>query len=194
MGTSKNHAFPAHHRKGVSSNPTLATRPRLGLGLLAGIALCAGVAACGDTAGTSPNPPYASPQLSAGDAVLARSCEKVKAGKAPAGLADAKVSLIRQGTDFQRISDDLTGAVPGGNFGVDVDLLVANAKDVQTRIKTSNLCQPAKAQLADKAAALKDADEALKASGGGSGAAAALQAAENAYNALNNLLGNPPSS
>jgi hypothetical protein len=163
--------------------------------LLAGLAVCLGVAACGDSGnGNSPNPPYASPQLSAGDAVLARSCEKVKAGQAPNGLADVKVSLIRQGTDLQRISDDLTGAVPGGNFGVDVDLLVANAQDVQARIKKSNLCDPARSQLADKTASLLGADIALKATGGGSTAASALQTAQNAYNALNNLLGNLPNS
>ena len=185
----------AHNPKVVSSNLTRATKPRLGFGLLAGFALCVGVAACGGTGNnSSTNPPYASPQMSPGDAVLARSCDKVKAGKAPDGLADVKVSLIRQGTDLQRISDDLTGAVPGGNFGVDVDLLVPNAQDVQTRIKTSNLCDPPKSQLADKAAALKDADVALKATGGGSDAAAALQAAQSAYNALNDLLGNLPNS
>ena len=147
--------------------------------------------ACGDTANkSSTNPPYSSPQISPGDAVLARSCEEVKAGKAPDGLADVKVSLTRQGTDLHRISDDLTGAVPEGNFGV--DLVVTNAQDVQTRIKTSNLRDPPKSQLANKAAALKDADVALKATGGASGAAAALQVAQSAYNALNNLLGNLP--
>jgi hypothetical protein len=56
---------------------------------------------------------------------------------------------------------------------------------VQTRIKTSNLCDPPKSQLADKAAA-------LKATGGGSDAAAALQAAQSAYNALNDLLETSP--
>ena len=183
----------AHNPKVVSSNLTRATNPHLGFGLLAGIALCIGVAGCGDSGNnSSTNPPYASPQPSAGAAVLSRSCDTVKAGKVPGSLADVKVSLIRQGTDLQRISDDLTGAVPGGNFGVDVDLVVTNAQDVQTRIKTSNLCDPPKALLADKAAALNDADVALKATGGGSGAAAALQAAQSAYKALNDLLGNLP--
>ena len=182
----------AHNPKVVSSNLTRATKARLGFSLLAGFALCVGVAACGTANNSSTNPPYASPQISPGDAVLAHSCDKVKAGKAPDGLADVKVSLIRQGTDLQRISDDLTGAVPGGNFGVDVELVVTNAQDVQTRIKTSNLCDPPKSQLANKAAALKDADVALKATGGGSAAAAALQAAQSAYNALNDLLGNLP--
>jgi hypothetical protein len=157
--------------------------------------LCVGVAACGETANnSSTRPPYASPPMSPRDAVLARSCEQVKAGKAPNGLADTKVALIRQGTDLQRISDDLTGAVPGGNLAVDVDHLISNIQDVQTQIKTSNLCEPAKSQLLEKAAALKDADVGLKATGGGADAAAALQGAQNAYNAINDLLGNLPNT
>jgi hypothetical protein len=179
----------AHNPKVVSSNLTRATKPRLGFGLLAGLALCVGMVACGDSANnSSTNPPYASPQQSAPDAVLSRSCETVKSGKVPSGIADAKVALVRQGTQLQRISDDLTGAVPGGNFGVDVDLVVSNAQDVQARIKTSNLCDPLKSQLVDKAAALKDADVNLKATGGGATAGAALQASQDAYNTLNNLL------
>jgi hypothetical protein len=201
----------AHNPKVVSSNLTRATnfkpslsysvavsrtaKPHLGFRLFVGVGLCLGLAACGDTASnSSTNPPYASPGQSPGDAVLSRSCDTVKAGKAPSGLADAKVSLIRQGTDLQRISDDLSGSVPGGNFGVDVDLVVTNAQDVVTRIKTSNLCDPPKASLVDKANALKDADVNLKATGGGPGAAAALQASLNAYNALNSLLGNLPNT
>src|SRR5579864_1044243 len=130
--------------------------PRLGVCLLACLALSAGLAACGDSVDTSTNPPYASPRVSSGDAVIARSCEAVKAGKVPNGLANLQVSLVRQGTDLQRISDDLSGAVPGGNFGVDVDLVVTNAQDIQARISGSNVCQPVKAQLMAKAAALKD--------------------------------------
>ncbi len=193
--TSRDYVHPARNPEAGNSNPTHATNPRLGFGLLCGFALCIGLAACGDTSGNvSTNPPYASPQAGPVDSVLARSCQKVKAGKAPNGLADVKVALIRQGTDLQRIRDDLSGAVPGGDFGVDVDLVVTNAQDVQARIKTSNLCNPPRSQLNDKAAALKDADVALKATGGGSGAAAALQAAQNAYDVLNALLGNLPNS
>jgi hypothetical protein len=163
--------------------------------LVASFALCVGLVACGDSGNNgSTSPPYASPPMSPRDAVLARSCDQVKAGKAPSGLADTKVALIRQGTDLQRISDDLTGAVPGGDFGVDVDHLIGNVDDVQTQIKTSNLCEPAKSQLLEKAAALKDADVALKATGGGAAAATALQDAQNAYNAINALLGNLPST
>jgi hypothetical protein len=158
--------------------------------LLAGFALTAGLAACGDTVDTSTNPPYASPRVSSGDAVIARSCEAVKAGKVPNGLANLQVSLVRQGTDLQRISDDLTGAVPGGNFGVDVELVVTNVQDIQARISGSNVCQPVKGQLMARASALKDADAALKATGGGTGAADALQASENALKALTELFGN----
>src|SRR5258708_20666088 len=167
---------------------------RLGSSLLAGLALTAGLAACGDTVNTSTNPPYASPPVSAGDAVIARGCEAVKAGKVPSGLATLSVALVRQGTDLQRISDDLTGAVPGGNFGVDVELVVTNAQDVQTRISGSNVCQPVKAQLMAKASALKDADAALKATGGGAGASDALQASQTALKALTDLFGNLPNT
>ena len=168
--------------------------PRLGRCLLAGLALTSGLAACGDTISSTSNPPYASPRVSAGDAVIARGCEAVKAGKVPNGLANLQVVLVRQGTDLQRIGDDLTGAVPGGNFGVDVELVVTNAQDVQARISGSSVCQPAKARLLAKASALKDADAALKATGGGSSAADALVASQNALKALTDLFGNLPST
>lgn len=169
-------------------------QPRPVAGVLVGLALASGLTACGDAINTSTNPPYASPPVSAGDAVIARSCEAVKAGKVPSGLANLHVSLVRQGTDLQRISDDLTGAVPGGDFGVDIELVVTNAQDVVGRITGSNVCQPAKAQLLAKATALKDADAALKATGGGTGAADALQASQNALKALQALFANLPKS
>ena len=160
------------------------------LGLLAVLALPVGLAACGDSANNSAtNPPYASPQMGPADSVLSRSCDKVKSGKASDLVPDVKVALIRQGTQLQRISDDLTGAVPGGNFGVDVDLVVSNAQDVVTRIKASNLCDPLKTQLGDKATALRDSDVNLKATGGGATAGSALQASLDAYAAINKLLG-----
>src|SRR5258708_13659072 len=137
--------------------------PRLGSSLLAGLALTAGLAACGDTVNTSTNPPYASPPVSAGDAVIGRGCEAVKAGKVPSGLATLSVALVRQGTDLQPVSDDLTGAVPGGNFGVDVELVVTNAQDVQTRISGSNASQPAKTPPLAKALTLKHPDGARQA-------------------------------
>src|SRR5258708_9826338 len=100
---------------------------RLGSSLLAGLALTAGLAACGDTVNTSTNPPYASPPVSAGDAVIARGCEAVKAGKVPSGLATLSVALVRHGTDLQRVSDDLTRPVPAGTFGLDAQPVVPNA-------------------------------------------------------------------
>src|SRR5258708_40173175 len=130
---------------------------RLGRCLLAGLALTAGLAACGDTISSTSNPPYASPRVSAGDAAIARGCEAVKAGKVPNGLANLQVVLVRHGTDLQRIGDDLTGAVPGGNFGVDVELVVTNAQDVQARISGSCVCQPAKPRLLAKPSSLKEA-------------------------------------
>jgi len=72
--------------------------------------------------------------------------------------------------------------------------VVTNAQDVQTRISGSNVCQPVKAQLLAKASTLKDADAALKATGGGAGASDALQASQTALKVLTDLFGNLPNT
>ena len=185
----------AHNPKVVSSNLTRANKPRRGFPVLVGVALLLAVTACGDKAvDTSTNPPYASPGLSAPAAVASRSCDKVKDGTAPSGIAAAKIMLIRQGTDLQRVSDTVSAAVPGGNFVVDAGLALRDATDLRDGIATSNLCEPARSALVGKAQALRDADQALVATAGGPDAAAALQASQDAFKALSDLVQNPPSS
>ena len=167
---------------------------RPGLRVLMGVALLLMVAACGDKAvDTKTNPPYASPALSPPEAVASRSCDSVKAGSSPSGVEAARVLIIRQGADLQRVSDTLTGAVPGGNFNVDAGLALRDATDLRDGLAASSICEPAKSAMAGKALALKTADQALVATGGGAGAAAALQAAQDAYKALGDVVQNPPS-
>jgi hypothetical protein len=162
--------------------------------MLMGAALLLIVAACGEKAvDTRTNPPYASPALSPPAAVASRSCDSVNAGSSPNGVEAARVLIIRQGADLQRVSDTLSGAVPGGNFKVDAGLALRDATDLHDGLAASNLCEPAKSAMAGKAQALKDADQALVATGGGAGAAAALQAAQDAYKALGEVVQNPPS-
>ena len=185
----------AHNPKVVSSNLTRATNSRFLFGLFAGVALVLGLAACDNpVVDTSVHPPYASPNQSPPAAVASRSCDKVKKGSDTVGIDNAKVELIRQGTDLQRISDDLTGAVPGGNFAVDSKLALRDATDLQNRLATSNLCDPLRSQLVAKAKLLKDADAGLVATQGDAGAASALQAAQAAYKALSDVVNNPPTS
>jgi hypothetical protein len=189
----------AHNPKVVSSNLTRATKPRLGfdvhLGLYVGGALLLAVAGCGEQAvDTTTNPPYASPALSAPAAVASRSCDTVRAGSSPSGIAAAKVLLIRQGTNLQRVSDTLSGAVPGGNFNVDAALALRNASDLRDGLAGSNICEPTRGLLVAKAQALRDTDQALVATAGGPGAAEALRASQDAYKALTDLVQNPPAS
>jgi hypothetical protein len=175
------------------SRRSLATRPRLGFRLPAVGALVLLVAACGDQAvNPTTKPPYASPALSAPAAVASRSCDAVRANSLPSGIEAAQVLVIRQGTDLQRVSDTLTGAVPGGDFRVDAGLAFKDAGDLRDGLAASNLCEPARSALVAKAQVLKDADQFLVSTGGGAGAAAALQAAQDALTALRNLVQNPP--
>jgi hypothetical protein len=163
--------------------------PRLTLAILV-----IGLAACGETAVQgSVNGPYASPEPSAGTAIAARSCDKVKSGEEPNGIATLRVQLQTPGSDLQRVSDDIAGSVPGGSIGVDSNLTSHDADQLYTWAAGSNLCEPVKSQLVDKAKALKDAGAALAAAAGGPDMAAALQAAQGAYTALNDFADNPPS-
>ena len=193
--SSRDNANRAPNRKVVSSKLNRVTKRGLGFQLVLGGALLLVGTACGDKAvDTRTNGPYASPALSAPAAVASRSCDKVKDGTSPSGIEAAKVMLIRQGTDLQRVSDTLSAAVPGGNFIVDSGLALRDATDLRDGIASSNLCEPARSALVGKAQALRDADQSLVATAGGADAAAALQAAQDAYKALSDLVQNPPSS
>jgi hypothetical protein len=163
--------------------------PRLTLAILV-----IGLAGCGEAAVQgSVNGPYASPEPSAGSAIASRSCDKVKAGEAPNGIATLRVELLTPGTDLQRVSDDIAGTVPGGNIAVDSNLASHDADQLYTWAAGSNLCQPINSQLVDKAKTLKDASAALASAAGGPDVAAALQTAQGAYTALNDFADNPPS-
>jgi hypothetical protein len=158
-------------------------------------ALLGGIAGCADKAvDTTTNPPFASPALSPPAAIASRSCEAVKAGSAASGIEAAKVLIIRQGANLQRVGDTLSGSVPGGDFKVDAGLADRNSKDLLDILATSNLCEPTKSALVAKAQALVDADQALVATGGGAGAPEALQASLAAYKDLGDLVQNPPTS
>ena len=168
---------------------------RLDYRVLLGGALLVVVTACADKAvDTNTTGPYASPALSPPNAVASRSCEAVKAGTSASGVEAAKVLLLRQGANLQRVSDTLANTVPGGNFTVDAGLALHNASDLRDSLAGSNLCEPVRSALVAKAQALKDADQSLVATAGDATAAAALQSAQDAYKALSDLVQNPPSS
>ncbi|MEA2645431.1 MAG: hypothetical protein QOE92_514, partial [Chloroflexota bacterium] len=105
-----------------------------------------------------------------------------------------RVLLIRQGTDLGRVSDDLTGAVPGGNFPVDSGLAKRDAEELKAQIETSALCEPFKSRLVAAAVELVTADTALVDSQGSAGAADLLATSQQKYQAINDLINNPPSA
>jgi hypothetical protein len=102
------------------------------------------------------------------------------------------ILLIREGTQLGRVSDDLSGAVPGGNFPVDADLAFKTAQELQTLVDQSRLCEPLKTTLSKAVKTMVEADQVLVNSGGGPDAAAALSDAQSRYQDLQNLVSNPP--
>ena len=117
-----------------------------------GAILTVALAACGSSTIAQDKGPFASPPVSPPARVLNRVCNAQNAADKTADTQFMRILMIRQGTDLGRVSDDLTGAVPGGNFPVDSNLALndSNAQDAQTRIKTSNLCDPPKSELAER--------------------------------------------
>jgi hypothetical protein len=166
-----------------------AGRELVGLGAL-GLLL----AACGSSSIAGSNPPYASPRSSPPSVVMQRVCNKQTASDKTADTQFIQILLIRQGTDLGRVSDDLTGAVPGGNFATDSGLALRDAKDTKSLVDTSRLCDPLKGKLSAAAQDLVSADNALANTGGGDSASAALQDAQSKYQALSSLVNNPPSA
>lgn len=49
-------------------------------------------------------------------------------------------SLLRQQAQLQRVADDLTGAVPGGNLANDAPLAQGNARQITDLVTRSTLC------------------------------------------------------
>ena len=184
----------AHNPKVVSSNLTRATKLRRQIAPMIGAVLTVVLAACGSTTIAPNNGPYASPPKSPPDRVLSRVCNAQTSADKTADTQFMAILMIRQGTDLGRVGDDLTGAVPGGNFPVDANLALRDATDLKTLVDSSRLCEPLKSRLSKAVQDLIDSDQALVNSGGGSGAASALGDAQAKYQALMNLVNNPPSA
>ena len=139
------------------------------------------LAACGSTSVLAPNGPYFSPSPAPEVQVILRSCKEVD-GLAKGDITYMKTQVVRQGTLLQRVGDDLTGAVPGGNVANDTRLVEEQSKGMSDRIGTSTLCEKVRTPLAQKAKALVDADTALRSAGAGAGdVAGALERATVAY-------------
>jgi hypothetical protein len=152
------------------------------------------IAACGSTSEQAPNGPYASPRQSPPQQVISRVCDAQTPANKNADTQFMQILLIRQGTDLGRVSDDLTGAVPGGNFPVDSQLALRDATDLKSQVETSRLCEPLKSTISKALQELIDADQALVSSGGSAGASTALQQAQAKNQALVNLVNNPPAA
>ena len=152
------------------------------------------IAACGSSSTIDPNGPYASPRVSPPAQIVGRMCASPPVNRQATDTDGLRILLIRQGTDLGRISDDLTGAVPGGNFPVDTGLAKRDAEELTAQIKTSALCEPFKGRLVAAAKDLVDADTALAASDGTAGAADLLTTSQMKYQAINDLINNPPNA
>ncbi|MDP9325380.1 MAG: hypothetical protein M3O87_02435 [Candidatus Dormibacteraeota bacterium] len=150
------------------------------------------IAACGDTTIKQASGPYASPPQSPPSKVLSRVCNAQTPADKNADTDFMNTLLIREGTQLGRVSADLTGAVPGGNFQVDATLALKNAQELKILVDESRLCEPLKSRLGGAAQELVDADQALVNSGGAPGATEALANAQSKYQALQNLVANPP--
>jgi hypothetical protein len=120
--------------------------------------LCAAtLTACGQATDKPPTGPYATPEKSAPQAVALRGC--VADHPASATELDLlRTQLIRQGTDLQRVDDDLTGAVPGGDLPIDTDLALKQAQQMIEMVTTSSVCPALKDPVATRLRALLAAD------------------------------------
>lgn len=152
-----------------------------------------GLSACSNSIPGNPKGPYASPSPGPAQAVINRGCANGShEGPEAADVGFVKSSLIRQDAALQRVSDDITGAVPGGNLPVDTALARANAQDIVDLVTRSTLCSPFKEKLAAAAKTLATADGAL-AQSAGDPAQPALNQARTAFQALQAIANNPPS-
>jgi hypothetical protein len=158
-----------------------------------GALLTVALAACGSSTITQDKGPFASPPVSPPARVLNRVCNAQNAADKTADTQFMRILMIRQGTDLGRVSDDLTGAVPGGNFPVDSNLALRDSTALKQLVDSSRLCEPLKTTLSKATQDLIDSDQALVNSAGGPDAAAALTDAQTKYQALMSLVNNPPS-
>jgi len=155
-------------------------RPRL-RGLL--LVPLLGLVTCGPGE-KAPTGPFATPSASTVTRVAQRTC----ATPGPSRQQDLQfisIQLIRQGTDLDRVGDDISGAVPGGNVSADAQRALHDAQQIDSSLKASILCQPLKDQLGPKARDLVAADSALvNAAGAGGDTTSALNQARTSYQAL----------
>ncbi|MFN2463223.1 MAG: hypothetical protein ABR573_04875 [Candidatus Dormibacteria bacterium] len=103
-------------------------------------------------------------------------------------------SILRQDAQLQRVADDLSGAVPGGNLPFDVNLAQFNARDLTDLVSRSTLCSPLKEKLLTAAKQLQTADEDLAQVASGGDVAASLETARSRFDALKSITQNPPTS
>jgi hypothetical protein len=155
--------------------------------------LIAGLSACSNPIPGNPTGPYASPTPGPAQAVIIRGCANGShEGPEATDVGFVKSSLIRQDAALGRVGDDITGAVPGGNFPVDTALARANAQDIADLVSRSTLCSPFKEKLAAAAKALVAADTTLAGTTADS-AQVTLDQARAAFIALQGIANNPPS-
>jgi hypothetical protein len=128
--------------------------------------------------------PGATPQPTAPVQVVLNGCKQVK-GLEKGDITFMKSQIVRQQTDLQRVDDDITGAVPGGDLTGDTKLAESEAKLLADRINSSTLCAKVRGALLNKANALANADTALVVAVGSSGdVAGALKASQAAFQDL----------
>ncbi len=158
---------------------------------MAATCLLVGLAACSNPIPGDPHGPYAPASPAPAQAVINRGCNNTPhQGPEATDVGFIKSSLLRQKAQLQRVDDDLTGAVPGGNLPGDAGLAQANARVIVDLAEKSTLCSPFKGKLLAAARTLASADDALAGAPGGD----SLQGALSAFDALSAIASNPPST
>jgi hypothetical protein len=156
----------------------------------AAVVLGVALTACANPPPANPNGPYAAASPGPAQAVINRGCANAAhEGPEATDVGFVKSSLLRQQAQLQRVADDLTGAVPGGNLPTDAGLAQANAKVIVDLVGKSTLCSPFREKLLDAARALAAADDSLVAGS----ATDTLQRAQAALDNLNAIAAHPPS-
>jgi hypothetical protein len=151
------------------------------------------LAACGNSLTTAPQGPYASATPAPAQRVINRGCANAAhEGPEATDISFMETALLRQEADLQRVGDDLSGAVPGGDINKDPGLAQANAAQLVSLVSKSTLCSPFREDLASAAAKLATADDTLASSVGGGDVNGALQASLAAFQALKAIADHPP--
>lgn len=172
---------------GAVAGPIIQARWRLAgaLGVLAVLAACGGPPGAAD-----PKGPFASPTPAPAQLVINRGCANAAhEGPEATDVSFMQSALLRQQSELQRVADDLSGAVPGGNLAADAPLAQANARQLVDLVSRSTLCSPFREQLAAAAKSLLSADDALVGSGDTPGA---LRTSQAAFQALKAVADHPP--